>query len=292
MTEVRTVSGPPPNFEALVRLIHDDYARFSPTYRIIAEFLTQNPNEIGVYSVKALAARCGVHASSLVRFAQALGYRGFKDLQAVFQQRLITAAPGFVARVERLKAELAATGADSLRGLMRDVVVRDIAALEGLLESAAEADLARAVEILAGARTVYLIGQLRSEPVVGLMRYVLTMLGRRAVLLDPAGGLATHMARVIGPDDAMVAVSFRFYATEVVNVVEAVAASGAPIVAISDSTLSPLAKSATVLFSVPEHEYTFARSLAAPMCLAQALMIGLAARLNDGAARIPVATER
>ena len=175
---------------------------------------------------------------------------------------------------------------------MRDIVIRDIAALEGLLETTSEAELARAVDILAAARTVYLIGQLRSEPIVGLMRYILTMLGRRAVLLDPAGGLATHMARVIEPGDALIAVSFRFYATEVVNVVEAVAALGAPIVAVTDSTLSPLAKSATVLFSVPEHEYTFARSLAAPMCLAQALMIGLAARLNDGAARIPVATER
>ncbi len=292
MADVRAVPGPPPSFEALVRVIHDDYAAFSPTYQAIAEFLTQNPNEIGVYSVKALAARCGVHASSLVRFAQALGYRGFKDLQAVFQQRLMTAAPGFEARAERLKAELGATGADGLRGLMRDIVIRDIAALEGLLETTAEADLARAVDILAGARTVYLIGQLRSEPIVGLMRYILTMLGRRAVLLDPAGGLATHMARVIRPEDALVAVSFRFYATEVVNVVAAVAAAGVPVVAVSDSALSPLAKPATVLFVVPEHEYAFARSLAAPMCLAQALMIGLAARLNDGAARIPVATER
>ncbi len=139
------------------------------------------------------------------------------------------------------------------------------------------------------------MGQLRSEPVVVLMRYILTMLGRRAVLLDPAGGLASHMARAIEPQDALVAVSFRFYATEVVNIVEAVAAGGVPIVAISDSTLSPLAKSASVLFAVPEHEYTFARSLAAPMCLAQGLLIGLAARLNGGepkAPRIPVATER
>lgn len=291
MDDARASSGPPPSFEALVRLIHDDHARFSPTYQQIAEFLTQNPNEIGVYSVKALAARCGVHASSLVRFAQSLGYRGFKDLQAVFQRRLMTAAPGFEARAERLKAELGAKGAQGLRGVMRDVVVRDIAALEDLLESTPEADLARAVEILAGARTVYLIGQLRSEPIALLMRYVLTMLGRRAVLLDPAGGLATHMARVIEPEDALIAVSFRFYATEVVNVVEAVAGLGAPIVAITDSTLSPLAKSATVLFAVPEREYTFARSLAAPMCLAQALMIGLAARLAGGPARIPVATE-
>ena len=36
--------------------------------------------------------------------------------------------------------------------------------------------------------------------------------------------------------------------------------------------------SARVLFAVPEHDYTFSRSLAAPMCLAQALAVTLAAR--------------
>jgi DNA-binding MurR/RpiR family transcriptional regulator len=285
-------AAPPATFEALIRVIHDDYDGFSPTYRQIAEFLNQNPNEIGVYSVNALAERCGVHASSLVRFAQQLGYRGFKDLQAVFQLRLMTAAPGFEARAERLKAELAAAGAEGPRGLLRDTVVRDIAALEGLLEDVGDELLERAVEILAGARTIYLLGQLRSEPVVSLTRYILTMLRRRTVLLDPAGGLATHMARVMDPSDALIVVSFRFYATEVVDIAAAAAAAGVPVVAISDSTLSPLAKSATVLFPVPEPEYTFARSLAAPMCLAQGLMLGLAARLNAGPPRNQVATEK
>ena len=49
-----------------------------------------------------------------------------------------------------------------------------------------------------------------------------------------------------------------------------------------DSTLSPVAKSAQVLFAVPEHEYTFSRSLAAPMCLAQAITVALANRLQGG----------
>mgnify|MGYP000414457676 CR=1 FL=1 len=91
------------------------------------------------------------------------------------------------------------------------------------------------------------------------------------------------MSRTMAKNDVLVAVSFRFYATEVVNVVENVAAGGISIIAITDSTLSPLAKSADVLFAVPEHEYTFSRSLAAPMCLAQALTVALAARLQNNA---------
>ena len=77
-----------------------------------------------------------------------------------------------------------------------------------------------------------------------------------------------------------------------VNTAEETARRGVPIVAITDSTLSPFAKLAQVLFSVPEHEYTFSRSLAAPMCLAQALCVALAARVqkDNEAPRIPVVT--
>jgi len=265
----------------------------SKSYQRIAVYLTQNPNDVAVLSVNAIAERCAVHASNVVRFAQALGYGGFKALQILFQQRLTRAAPGFEARIKALENELDARTDRSEGGLLRDLVVRDIASLQNLLGEIPPTDLARAVTLLEKAEVVYLLGQLRSAPVAELLRYILTMLGKRCVLLDPSGGLATHMARAIGKRDLLFAVSFRFYATEVVNIVDEVARRQVPVIAISDSTLSPVARAATVLFAVPEHEYTFSRSLAAPMCLAQALTAALAARLQKNAVnpRIPTVTE-
>ena len=283
---------PPNDYEDLIRLIHDRFDGMSKTYQRIALFLTQNPNDVAVNSVNATAERCGIHASSFVRFAQFLGYRGFKDLQVLFQRRLATAAPGFEARVRALETELETRGDPGEVGFLRDLVVRDIASLEGLLRDIPPERLIAAAAILEGAEVIYLVGQLRSAPVVDFLRYVLTMLGKRCLLLDASGGLATHMARTMGPKDALIAVSFRFYANEVVNITEAAAAAQVPIVAITDSTLSPLAKSARVLFPVPEHDYSFSRSLAAPMCLAQALVVALAARIQDNRSdpRIPTVT--
>ena len=281
-------------YEELIRLIHERYDEMSKSYRTIALYLTQNPNDVAVLTVNAIAERCGVHASSLVRFAQSLGYEGFKELQSLFQKRLSTAAPGFEARIKALETELGTRTDRSERGFLRDLVVRDITSLQNLFADIPTRDLTKAVTYLAKADVIYLIGQLRSAPVVDLLRYILTMLGKRCVLLDPGGGLATHVARTARKTDVLFAVSFRFYATEVVNIVEETARRGIPVVAISDSTLSPLAKSANVLFPVPEHEYTFSRSLAAPMCLAQALTIALAARLqgNSENPRIPIVTEQ
>ncbi|MCW1751754.1 MurR/RpiR family transcriptional regulator [Rhizobium ruizarguesonis] len=283
---------PPRDYEEFIRLVHDRYDGMSKTYQKISVYLTQSPNDVAVLSVNAIAERCGIHASSFVRFAQSLGYEGFKDLQGLFQRRLSTAAPGFEARKKALETELGARTDRSEAGFLRDLVVRDIASLQDLLAQISGEDLATAVDLLEKSETIFLIGQLRSAPVVELLRYVLTMLGKRCVLLDPGGGLATYMARTMKDTDLLLAVSFRFYATEVVNVVEDAAARGISIVAISDSTLSPLAKSATVLFPVPEHEYTFSRSLAAPMCLAQALTVALASRLqgSEDEPRIPIVT--
>lgn len=274
---------PPKNYETLIQLIHERFDAMSKSYQKISVYLTQNPNEIAVHSVNAIADRCGIHASSFVRFAQALGFSGYKDLQKLFQKRLETAAPGFEARVRALEEDLENRDDPSDLGFLRDLVVKDIASLQALLDDISGPDLSSAADMLSNAGSVYLLGQLRSAPVVDFLRYMLTMIGKKCVLLDPSGGLATHMAETVSDEDILMAVSFRYYATEVVSIAENMKDSGTKIIAISDSTLSPLAKSADVLFVVPEHRHTFSRSIAAPMCISQALILATAARLQVGA---------
>jgi len=264
----------------------------SKTHQRIAEFLTQKPNDVAIMPVNAIADSCDIHSSSFVRFAQKLGYSGFKDLQSLFQARLSTAAPGFEARARELESELARSNKSGAAGYLQDLVVRDIESLRFLLENDYGEKLELAAQKLEAADTVFLMGQLRSAPVVSLLHYVLTMVGKRTVLLDESGGLATHRARLITSNDLLLCVAFRFYANEVVNVAENSASAGVPVIAISDTTLSPLTKSAELLFAIPEHEYSFSRSLAAPMCLAQAMVITLAARFQNSAnPRIPTVTE-
>jgi DNA-binding MurR/RpiR family transcriptional regulator len=128
---------------------------------------------VAVLSVTALAVKCDVHASSFVRFAQVLGYCGFKELQVLFQRRLSAATPGFDARVRALQAELGARADHSEIGFLRDLVVRDLTSLQDLLASIDAAQIARAVDLMEVADTIYLLGQLRSAPVVDLLCYVL-----------------------------------------------------------------------------------------------------------------------
>ena len=196
---------------------------------------------------------------------------------------MATAAPGFRERIGAIEIDLSRPGHGNL-GFLRDLVVRDIATLQGLLDSVTEDSLSDAARLLRDAGTIYIAGQLHSEPIASFLRYVLVMLRRRVVLLDPAGGLAQEMAAAVSARDVLVAVAFRHYAREVVAIRDAAAANGAPVVAITDSPLSPLAKQARVLFTVPEDEYSFSRSLAGPICLA----VATAALLQPGRGAAPL----
>ncbi len=284
----------PLNYEGIVNLITREYPGLSGRSQQIARFLTQNPNAVALESINAVAVGCGVHPSALVRFAQHFGYSGFKQMQSVFQTRLATAAPGFRERIGAIEIDLSRNPNHGNLGFLRDLVVRDIATLQGLLDSVTEESLSDAARLLKDAETIYIAGQLRSEPIASFLRYVLVMLRRRVVLLDPAGGLAQEMAATVSARDVLVAVAFRHYAREVVAIRDVAAANGVPVVAITDSPLSPLAKHARVLFTIPEDEYSFSRSLAGPMCLVQCLAVATAALLQPdrGATpRIPTVTE-
>lgn len=266
----------PLTYEQMINAIADRHPSMSKRFRQIAQYVVQNPNDVALESVKTIATAAGVQPSSLVRFAQAFDFAGFSEMQRVFQARLLTAAPGFSERLEALKREVGDPPASTNLAFARDLALRDIAAMQHLHDTLEEADVDRAVTLLAGARVVHVIGQLRAYPVANYVRYALTHLRRDVRLLDGAGGLAAEQAQMLQPDCVLLAISFRHYAREVVDIVEATAQHEVPIVAITDSQLSPLAKHATVCLEVPAGEHNFSVSLAAPMSLAQALVIGMA----------------
>jgi DNA-binding MurR/RpiR family transcriptional regulator len=147
--------------------------------------------------------------------------------------------------------------------------------LRVLAERTPEKDLAHAVRLLAAARQVYAIAQGRSFPVAYYLAFALGRLERRCQLLDGVGGVLREQADLAETTDAVLAVSFRPYTPLVIDVVSGLAKKRVPIVAITDSPLSPLAQAATVSFHIREDSDRVFKSLIAPMCLAQALAVAL-----------------
>jgi DNA-binding MurR/RpiR family transcriptional regulator len=270
----------PLTYEQLITAISDRYDAMSAVFRKAAQYIVQNPNAVALQSVKVTGQQSGVPASTLVRFAQSFEYSGFHEMQKVFQSRLTTALPGLDYRLERLRRELDVAVKGPSHGVLSDLVFRDIAALHDMLQRIAESDLERAADLIQGADRVYCVGQLRSFPVAFYMTYALTYLKRSAQLLDNLGSMAREQAGLLTERSVLFAVSFPYYARETVDIVQLAKTRGARIVAITDTVLSPLSKNADVCFHIPESAANFAYSIAAPACLAQALAIAVAHRIE------------
>ena len=262
-------------YDELQKRIVDGHAELSRQLQRIAAFAVENPNDMALETVAVIAERLAVQPSSLVRFAKAFEFSGFSEMQKVFRQRLIDGTPDYKERIRSISDAEVRTDNGAAVPLLSAYAKGSIAALHQLVENVDRDRFERAVEILVGADTVHLAAQRRSFPVAAYLAYALSQMGKRNVLLDGAGGMFFQQTRSIRAGDALVAISFRTYSSDVVELVESANALDVPVLAITDSPLSPLVPHATVCLQVEEVEVHSFRSLSATMTLALAIVIGL-----------------
>jgi len=270
----------PRDFEALADALVGRRAELPKRLAQVAEYALAHPDEIAFGTAASIAAAARTNPSTLVRFARAIGYSGFSDLQAVFRSRLKARFPEYRDRLAALAPAGGQTSeAERLVSGFAGCAVESLAALQ---QSVQPEDFSRAADILAGAKVIHLLGLRRAFPVACYLAYGLGKLQLRARLVDHLGALAPEQGAAIGPEDALVAVSFTPYTPTTVEVANAAAARGVPVVALTDSPFSPLAPAAAVRFDVAEADFGGFRSLSASLALAMALAVAVGARKNAG----------
>lgn len=267
----------PANAEQLRAEIVRRYETLSKRLQQIARYILDEPNDIALETLAVIASRCGVQPSAIVRFAKSFGFEGASQMQRIFRDGLLSnnAALGYSDRVRQLDETTSAKGADPAN-LLAEFVEGNALALQNLMQTVSGADMKAAVDSIAAANTVYVVGFRRSFPVASYICYSLLQTGKRATLLDGVGGLETLQAQAMDKDDLLIAISYQPYSQESVAIVEAARAAGSKVLAISDSLVSPVAKPAQLVLQVRESEVRKFRSLSASMCLAQALVINFA----------------
>lgn len=269
---------PPQTIDLLRAGIADRYDALSPRLKQVATYVLDNPNDIALETLAVIAGRCDVQPSTIVRFAKAFGYGGASEMQRLFRDEILNSAPSpsYAERVRQFRKRSNEVDWLSPYNVMHDFAESNIIALEHLRDVVRKEDLEKSIELMHKAHTVYLAGVRRAFPVAAYLAYSLSHVEKRAFLLDGVAGMTSEQSWMLGPEDVVIAVSFHPYASDTVAVAEQAATNGAPLIAISDSRLSPIAKNAAVCFEIKDAEVRQFRSLTASMCIAQSLVISYA----------------
>ena len=236
----------------------------------IARFALERPNEFALGTVAVIAEAVQVQPSSLIRFANALEYKGFSEMQQVFRGNLVERSASYRERIDLLRRQ---DRPGSKGGSLHQFVGEAIAELGNLEETVRAVDVMEAVKLMCRADRVYVLAQRRAFPVACYLSYALSQLDIKAYLLDGAGGMLNEALKNITARDALIVTSFRSYSQPVIDAAGLAHERGVPVVAITDSPLSPLKPFARVNFEVGSTVDQPFRSLVAPLCLAQALVV-------------------
>lgn len=264
------------SYDALRNEIARRHADFSDRLKTIAEFALEHPTEMALATVAEVAQRAHVQPSAIVRFAHALGYAGYGEIQQVFRSRLVASVtPTYKERITSLRRDGRFRDASTPHGVLTRFASEGTVALESLQHSIKEKDLARGIALLGDADVIYALGLGGSFPVALHLTYVLRKLGRRVILLDGLGAALEEQALAAGPKDALVAISFKDYNRDTTRLFPQIVSRGVPAISITDSLLSPVAEGASVVFEIPDMPEAALRTMVAPMCLAQSIAVGL-----------------
>lgn len=266
---------PPRDFDELRDALVRRRVKLPKRLAQVARFAVAHPEEVAFGTVASIAEKAEVQPSTLIRFAQALGFPGFSELQrTIFQGRIREQVSSYDDRLSALRdtADAPSRSAVLFSGFCEASRASVARLQDGLDLTLVEA----AAETLARAETIYLIAQRRSYPVTAYMSYAFGKLGVRTVLLGSAAGTDAETIAFATPADAAIAISFTPYASATVDLARQAALRGAGLVVVTDSPFSPLISSGALWFEVVEADFRGFRSLAATMALAMTLTVAVA----------------
>lgn len=237
--------------------------------RQCADHIAANIDRIAVSTVAELAAGADVPPSALMRFCQYMGFTGFSEMQRLFRDAYAPGWPDYSTRLKNLKDG----GAGSPAALLAEFVEAGRLSLEALAKSADEQALAQAVALLAKADTIHVAGFRRAYPVASYLTYVFEKMAVPAMLHDGVGKLDHRFA--LRPGDAALAITFAPYSEETLTLAQDARDRGLPVVGITDSVTSPLARIADTIVTVPEVDFGAFRSLSATIAMALSLAVAV-----------------
>ena len=255
--------------------IVEAFETMPPQLRAAARYVLDKPDDVALLSMREQARRAGVPAATMTRLAKRLGLEGYDEVRALYAGAVRAGTLGFAGKAgvqvqqQHLRGERA-LAADMALSLSRQIArLAEPEALERLADAAGR---------LHRARRVYCLGLRACHAAAWHFHYMLSLLGDKTVMLDDAGGTGLDAIRDAGRDDVVLAASVEPYARATVEAARYAATEGVPLVAVTDSAVSPLARLASTVILVPTESPSFFHTVTPLLAVAEILAALVAGR--------------
>lgn len=258
--------------------IREGTLSFSRKNMALANFVVQNYQRVAFMTARQLAQSCEVSESTVMRFVTSLGYTGYPDfvrtLQGIVNYELTA--------VERL--EITSQDKKGRRGrrrterLARKTILTEMENLRRLYDHFSEEDFDRAVEEIVKAKRVLILGFRVSASLATYFGYLLKKVKESVAIVTRGGSTVYEQLDVLGMGSLVIALGFRRYPNELMEVLRYCKGRGLRILAITDSVVSPVAALADLIQVVEYEGESFVDSFAAPICLINGLIAETAMR--------------
>jgi DNA-binding MurR/RpiR family transcriptional regulator len=275
------------SYAATTRKLVDAYTELTPELQKAARFMLENPEEIGLNSMRKVAKKAGVKPATVSRLSKALGYKRYEALREPFRERLRKIEPSYASGVEDLQQRAADSG-----NLIKDLRDQEIRNIEQTLSPENFAALDDAAEMLHDSRRIYVLGLRGAHAPAFVFHYAYQLFQDNSILVDTHAGIFADQLRGIGNGDSLLVVSFPPYTQLTIDAVQYASEAGARIIAITDSIVSPVASEAGHTIIARNKSASFYHSFTGALTVVQALIMLLVAKKGGDAVDIARRAER
>ena len=245
---------------------------FSKGQKRIGEYILKNSDKAAFMTASKLGKLSGVSESTVVRFASELGYDGYPGMQRALQEIIRS-------RLTSTQRIQAADDQFGSQDVLSAVIQSDMEKLRMMAEEADRTEFSKAVDLILGARHLYILGVRSVAPLANFLGYYLNyMFNNVHVISGFSAGEMFEKIVSVNSEDVIIAFSFPRYSAPTAKGARYCRSAGATVIGITDSKLSPLGQCSDHVLVAKSDMVSLVDSLVAPLSLVNALIVAVAAK--------------
>jgi len=254
--------------EEVEALIEVRFAEMPPKIKLAARYVLDAPKEIALQSMRSAAGNAGLQPASMLRLARDLGFENYETFKSVYIDWLTGQDVGLVSRTVQLRSRSKSEGVGSL---LTDFLHTELVNLDRTLSVENEPSWIKAQQALSKAPNIYVLGFRSLFSSAFYFHYVLSSFRSRVTLVHGTGGTVADELRRIDEGDVLVCFTASPYTVMSVQAATFAVERGATLVAVSDSTVSPVAAQAAITILAPNVNLSVFPSVVPHMAVAHTL---------------------